>query len=189
MSSDSIKELVKSVSSLYLSESFTDVTLVVEGEEIKAHKVILASRNKVLNSMLIYDTVETKKNVIEIPDADIATFKVFLKYLYTGIVENEDLTLELLILADKYLDQMLKDTCESFLCKDINLENAIDKILVANRHSCKMLEYTTAVYMANHIDEFMVMPKFEEILESKDVTKSIFKESKALLNGIFEFLF
>lgn len=184
MSFCATSDVLQSISNLHLSDNFADVTLVVEGQAIKAHKVILASRNEVFNAMLTKDMAENKKNVIKISDFDIATFKVFLKYLYTGIVKNEDLTLELLILADKYLDQKLKDSCESFLSQDINLVNAIDKILFANRLGCKKLETSTAVYMAKHIDKFMENSRFREVLECHDVIKSIFRESKALHTGM-----
>lgn len=181
-------QLLKSIDKLLVSEKFTDITLLVDGNKLQAHKNILASRNEVLEAMLTNDMVEKNKNVIDIPDVDIATFKAFLKYVYTGIVEDENLTLELLILADKFLDQTLKDSCEIFLCQDISFDDAIDKLLVANRHNCHDLETRSASYIASHINDFLESPKFEKVLECKDIIKSIFKESKALFIGNYTFV-
>lgn len=167
-------QLLHDMSKLLVSEKYADVTVVVDGNKLQAHKNILAARNEVLDAMLASDMTERKENLIEIPDVDIDTFKVFLSYLYTGFVEDENLTMELLILADKFLDQRLKDSCEIFLCRYISFDDAVDKLLLAKRHGCHDLETRAASFIASHINDFMAMPKFEEALECKDAIKSLF---------------
>lgn len=179
---------LKNIRKMHLSDDFTDVTLVVEGQEIKAHKNILASRNEYMHSILTNDMLESKKNVIEIPDFDIATFKVFLEYLYTGIVKNDDITLELLAMADKFLDQSLKDKCDNFFCRNINFDNAIELLLFANTHSYPNMEMRALTYIGDRIIEFAKLPEFEEVLARTDVIKSILRQSKALItDGNYDF--
>lgn len=43
---DHVKALSENLSSLLVSENYYDITLVVEGQKIPAHKVILASRSE-----------------------------------------------------------------------------------------------------------------------------------------------
>lgn len=179
-------QVIKSLSNLYSSGAFSDITFLVEGQELKAHKNILASRNEVFQSMFLSDMSESKKNVIELDD-DIDTFKTFLKYLYTGTVEDDHLTLELFILADKYLDQALKDLCENSFCEIINSNNAVKLLLFANRYDCLLLKMQAASYVANHMTEFLDTPKFGELLASKDVMKFVLKQRRDLETGNLTF--
>ena len=86
-------------------ELFSDITLVLDdGERIKAHKAILASRCDVFRSMLTSNMQESQKEEIEIKDTNSEVFKAIISFIYTDQVEFNDLTMvvNLLIEACKY---------------------------------------------------------------------------------------
>merc|ERR1712224_509112 len=58
-------------------------TLVIDGHRLKAHSAILAARSEVFDRELNSNMRESHSRVIEIKDADTASFELFLEFLYT----------------------------------------------------------------------------------------------------------
>lgn len=77
-------------------QSFSDVTLVCNGTELKANSVILS-----INSPIIKTRLSENKGKVEIDDLDPETLKKLLAYIYTGHLTKEDATDEALIIAIK----------------------------------------------------------------------------------------
>ena len=70
--------------------------------------------------------MESTANVIEIPGVKASSLKAMLEYIYCNKIEmNEDLALELLEPADKFLLSDLRDACERFLDECLDLENFV----------------------------------------------------------------
>ncbi len=70
--------------------------------------------------------MESTADVIEIPGIKASSLKAMLEYIYCNKIEmNEDLALELLEPADKFLLSDLRDGCERFLVQCLNLENFV----------------------------------------------------------------
>ncbi len=68
--------------------------------------------------------VESRQDIIEIPDEDVLLFQEFLRFLYTGeIKKDEDLAMKLYIFVDKYVQTDLREKCIDFLKYDINQDN------------------------------------------------------------------
>ena len=57
-------------------------------KEIKAHKVLLAARSPVFESMLTNGMIESSSNVIEVSDIDYEVMKEMIGFMYTGFVSN-----------------------------------------------------------------------------------------------------
>jgi len=113
---------------LFKEKLMCDIVLKVEGddEEIKAHKSIIAAGCKYFNSMFKSGMVESTANVLEISHIRVSSLKAILEYIYCNKIElNEDLALELLEPADRFLLSDLRDGCEKFLVKCLNLENFV----------------------------------------------------------------
>ncbi|KAJ6641161.1 Protein roadkill [Pseudolycoriella hygida] len=90
---------------------YSDVTIICDGEEIKAHKCILAARSTVFSKML-----ETDANEIMIPDVSVSTMKLVLQYIYTDQGDSdllEDRLHEVLQCAEKYDLKDLKTLCSN----------------------------------------------------------------------------
>ena len=66
---------------LFNAGKASDVTFVVNGEEIKAHEAILSARIPFFDKMMNSGMVEAQTKRIKIDDTDPATFKQMLKYV------------------------------------------------------------------------------------------------------------
>jgi len=124
--------VLEHISNLYQNDQFSDVTLKVDNQSIRAHKVILASRSEYFSALLFGGLKETHSSEIEISlDTPIAAFQNILKYLYTGKLdigqEPENQILDLYLLVDIYGVSELQTSLFSFITTHmINIENVID---------------------------------------------------------------
>ncbi|XP_071526505.1 BTB/POZ domain-containing protein 9-like isoform X2 [Panulirus ornatus] len=121
---DHSSNLAHDIGALYLNDEYSDVTLQVNGQTFRAHKVILAARSQYFRALLFGGLRESHQAEVEIKDTNLTAFKVLLKYIYTGLVslssEKEETVLEILGLAHQYgfedLESAICDYLKDALC-------------------------------------------------------------------------
>ena len=100
---------------------YSDLTIVVHGEEFCVHKCILTSRSEKFKVMLTSDSTHqmreqvSNKMVVTNPQVTAGTFRAMLQWIYTGECEMSDGATEvlpLLGLTDEYLLPDLQRVCE-----------------------------------------------------------------------------
>lgn len=91
------KFLSEDIGGLYLSDDYSDVTLIVNGQRLSAHKVILAARSQYFRALLFGGLKESTQDEIELKEPNLPAFKGLLKYVYTGLMclsnQQEDVRL------------------------------------------------------------------------------------------------
>lgn len=75
--------------SLYLNPQHADVTLIVDGERLPAHKCILCSSSPVFQAMFQHPMKEAATNEVVICDHSAPAVKTMLHYIYTGTIPEE----------------------------------------------------------------------------------------------------
>jgi len=118
-----------------------DFTFTVSGEDIKAHKAILAARSTYFKNMFQTDMKENLTDKVEVPDADPNAFRGMLQYIYGGMAPKnlEDIAIDLFAIADKYGLDTLKDMCESSICRNLDIDTVIDALILAERYNLEAL--------------------------------------------------
>lgn len=125
-------------------KQFTDITLVVAGEEIRAHKIILAASSLYFRRLFNSSPDETKTDRIEIVDFEPQTVKAMLEYMYRGVITKPEWVSgiefysNLLIVADKYQLDGLKSASEELLCSLATPHSERLKILASTYNLCKL---------------------------------------------------
>lgn len=76
--------LSEDIGGLYLSDDYSDVTLIVNGQRFNGHKVILAARSQYFRALLFGGLRESSQSEIELKEPTLPAFKGLLKYIYTG---------------------------------------------------------------------------------------------------------
>ena len=94
-----------------VNRKMTDVELLVGKESLGAHRSLLSARSPVFAAMFASGMKEAATGQVRIEDVDPATFKQFLKFLYTGTFETSAMDKELFIIADKYQVETLMELC------------------------------------------------------------------------------
>ena len=105
----------------------SDVTFIVEGKPVYAHK-LLCTRCEYFKAMLSGEMMESRAREIVMPDVRHAIFLAVLEYLYTDEVEVPlDTTMELFQAADKFGIARLKLICE---CRYVGEEGVCGVVVV-----------------------------------------------------------
>ncbi|XP_054581093.1 speckle-type POZ protein-like [Eptesicus fuscus] len=102
-------QLADELGGLWENSWLIDCCFCVAGQEVQAHKAILAARSPVFRAMFEHAMEESKKNPVEIIDMEPSVFKEMMCFIYTGKAPNLDTMADgLLAAADKYALERLK---------------------------------------------------------------------------------
>ncbi|XP_073944509.1 BTB (POZ) domain containing 9 isoform X2 [Choristoneura fumiferana] len=121
-----ISHLSEHIGSLCLSSEYSDVTLIVEGQRIPAHKVILAASSDYFRALLYGGMREANQAEVEL-QAPLQAFKALLRYVYSGHMGlsllREDTVLDMLGLAHQFNFQELEAAISDYLRQVLALRN------------------------------------------------------------------
>ncbi|CAO2189275.1 unnamed protein product [Urochloa humidicola] len=127
-----------------------DVTFSVQGEIIKAHKIILAARSPVFRAQFYGQMREARMGHVTIEDIQPVIFKALLHFIYTGSLhgmgddldehDHRDMLWHLLVAADRYAMDRLKLVCQSILSRNLHVETVATTLALADQHNCDKLK-------------------------------------------------
>ncbi|CAL5054298.1 unnamed protein product [Urochloa decumbens] len=146
-----MSDLHKHFGELWRSKRGTDVTFLVAGEDIAAHKCVLAARSPVFMAELFGDMKETASRSVVIEDMEPEVFKALVQFIYTDTSpleleqtgQEEDagmMAQHLIAAADRYGMERLKLICEEKVCGDISVSTAATLLVLAEQHGCPKLK-------------------------------------------------
>jgi len=153
---------------LFESSQFADVTLTCHSREFQCHKAILTARSPVLAAMFEHEMKERQLNLVQIEDMDPEVMAEMLRFIYTGNAPHLDnMAADLLAAADKYALERLKVMCEESLCKNLNVENVSETLILADRHSAEQLKSQAIEFINNrHATDVMETPGWKQMVSS-----------------------
>ncbi|XP_065218083.1 RCC1 and BTB domain-containing protein 1-like isoform X2 [Planococcus citri] len=108
----------RTLESIFDSQVDSDLTIVIEEKEIFAHKVILKAKSKHFHEMFTNQWKGNDKRVLKIRGYSYDSFRDFLLYLYSGVINiTAENIFELMNIAVRYSDETLVELIEK------NIEN------------------------------------------------------------------
>lgn len=138
--------LLDSFETLLKEELFSDVKLVVDNQEFQVHRAILARLSPVFSNLFKQNL---DKRVFNITDVNPVIFKEVLRFIYTGKVEHiDEIANKILPVADTYEIKLLAELCEIALCRNLNDENALDTLTLADIFNSQYLKAQASNYIA-----------------------------------------
>lgn len=134
---------------MFHKEWFPDCVIVSsEGQAFKAHKSVLALNSEVFLSMFTDEFQENKSGEVVLDESTVVV-KELLRFFYYRDVEGLDPIAEaLLVAADKYLVQDLKQVCAVPILKKLNVDNAIRLAILGFQHNCQEIEEYATTFIA-----------------------------------------
>ena len=131
-----VKSFMSDIGNLLMDPKTSDIVMVCQGEQIKAHRLILSARSPVFAAMLQSDMSESVNGEIKIDDVDKDVIKEMLRYMYKVEVEDGFTKFkELLVLADKYQVEELVKFCGSKIVESLNKDNVFQIGTLAETHN------------------------------------------------------
>lgn len=123
------------------NDEFSDVTFVVGGSHVHAHKSVLSNRCEHFAAMFRSGMRESTEREIEIPNVSKNVFLLLMEYLYTDSVAIDvQHAVDLYILADLYGLERLRSICVTVVTRNLSTSNATDILQQASDEECKVLK-------------------------------------------------
>lgn len=145
------------------NELLSDVTFIVEGRSVFAHK-ILCLRCPFFFNMLAGDYAERSAREIKLEDVKYDSFIMILEYLYSDEAKiNIDNAMELFQAADRFGLERLKRACEHEMLSSITIDTAAAMLFTANEHAADTLRERCMNFILQNFDEVSRTTGFEEM--------------------------
>lgn len=172
--------LCRDFQNILMDKQRSDVTIEVQGQTFRAHKLILEARSTVFAAMFKHDMTEKNSNIIKIEDCDPTTFQTFLQYIYTAKFENVscDSVINLYIAADKYCIIELKELCLKFMMENMSVETVCDVTVMADRYNETELKKSAETFLLQNIKTILLTDKWKSLMvENTAIAIDIFAKA------------
>lgn len=90
------------------SGKFSDMTFVVNGKVLQAHKAVICARSPVFAAMFSNDCKENKENSVVISDVSIEVFENLLRFMYTNQVKQMEIHAKKLLLVSEKVNYKMQ---------------------------------------------------------------------------------
>lgn len=158
-------------------KKFGDVSFRIGEKNVRAHKDILTFRSKVFKTMFATEMVETITNNVDIVSIDYDAFIQVLHFIYTGKTEKMDqLADKIFEAAHLYQINDLQLICEKALSENLNFQNAIEVLKLADKYGAQGLRNNCLSFINQHYINFKKSP------ELKTLSHEILQELIAILD-------
>lgn len=143
------------------------MTLQVKDREFRAHKAVLIARSSVFATMFQHDMTEKQTGIINIPDCDPESFEDFLKYIYSGKLENLAFrhAFPLYKTADKYDIQELKMFCIVHIKCNLKVENVCDVVVFAEEYCEKELHAVAQDFFNTNLRDILISAEWKTLMK------------------------
>ena len=161
-----------------------DFTIVCQGEEFGFNKSILCNISPAFEAMLTNPCLkENQEGRVEIIDTTPKTIQGLKNILTENYIMEKDITVDLLILADKYRIEPLYKFCQEHLCDSITKETILDVVKAADLISDEELMSKSAEFIAMNRGTFEENPAWDKFCEenpkcSNKILKLMMKKKK-----------
>jgi hypothetical protein len=155
--------LVAEFRALVDDETLSDVTFLVEGNPVYAHKLMLM-RCSYFRALFLGSMKESTMETVRIEQVSHPIFLQVLEYLYTDHLRIPlESAMELFEAADLFCIPRLKTMCEKRMLQSINVENAAAIFHAADMHSAMALRQKAKKYILLHFEAVSKTSCFEDM--------------------------
>ena len=192
--------LVADLTRLINNRDLSDVTFLVEGQEVYANKAILAVRSEYFKVMLfgrmkeslmtsgdedsdeddpVYEVTKKQcRGPIELQDVSHACFLKVLEYLYTDTVSdvNLEIGVSLLIVSERFMLDRLKALCEDSIRRDLNVDNVISIYIASHQHNARGLKDIALDFILGHLTHPTIIQSLSDLKSEPDLLLEIIKQ-------------
>jgi hypothetical protein len=138
---------------------FSDFALLLDdGSLVHAHKLVLKSRCEYFRTLLECGFSEQGKSSLPVPGIDRDTLLAVLRYIYSGdpecIAASNVSVVDILIAADRFLLDDLKQICEAALEEALEIDICGNLLEVSDRYGAPRLRRVCLERIAKQFPEF-----------------------------------
>ncbi|XP_055299673.1 BTB/POZ domain-containing protein 9 [Sitodiplosis mosellana] len=186
-------EFSQHMSQLCMNAEYSDVTFIVEGIKLPAHKIILAARSSYFRALLYGGLAETTQQeiVLKVP---LEAFKALLDYIYTGCMSlakmKEENILDSLGLANQYGFESLESAISTYLTNSLSLKNCCAILDAARLYNLETLSDVCMTFMDRNSTELLNTSAFKTLSQDSLCTllerDSFFAPEVHIFNAVYD---
>jgi speckle-type POZ protein len=150
---------------LFEAGDYNDCTLICDGVQVPACKFLLASQSPVFRAMFIGESEEAKTNRVKIDDIRAEVMQELARFTACGKIEKFDgIIEELLMAADKYEVETLKELCSTQMIASLTKENICHRLAIADRHNVISVKRGAIAYLKRNDINIKELPDFKHLI-------------------------
>jgi len=181
-----LEKLSNDLCQLLAEKELSDIEIHCDEKVFPSHQVVLAARSPVFKAMIQAEMKEKQDKKIVIEDTDPSTVAEMLNFIYTGDISPdgmEEMTKDLLRVADKYQLDDLKEMCEEKLVSNISVENSIEGLVLGDSHNASKLKKIALNLVAKNMKKIVDTDVYKDLLAQRpaltlEITKVILQENE-----------
>ena len=179
----SVGHLLRDFSTLVNNtESFPDVTFMVQDTPIVAHKGILCARSQHFRAMFTSGYKESSLSIIHYPDWSKFAFLAMLEFLYTGSVKelSPQTAIDIMGLSDHFGLENLRSLASTTLMHSIDISTVCELLISAHRSGATELKVACLEFILKYhttVDLSILKSEPELLLE---VAQNSFRSRSSL---------
>eukprot|EP00929_Paragymnodinium_shiwhaense_P097920 TRINITY_DN5948_c1_g2_i1.p1 TRINITY_DN5948_c1_g2~~TRINITY_DN5948_c1_g2_i1.p1 ORF type:complete len:406 (+),score=108.47 TRINITY_DN5948_c1_g2_i1:112-1329(+) len=175
------EDLVSDFREMWRSGKRGDVVLRAEGQELRAHGLVLAARSPVFERMLSTEMEEKSSGLVEIVDVDYDNLKRLCEFIYTGGVEDAafwqdaEAAAGLLQAAAKYEVLGLVRLCARKASEALSVESVAEWLMLAAQigPQAEALKERCLRFTAVHMSEIQVTEGWSRLMQNSRVVSEV----------------
>ncbi|XP_039613520.1 kelch-like protein 23 [Polypterus senegalus] len=162
-------EFLDSFKEFYVKGLFTDISLQCSsGEIFHCHKAALSACSTYFKVMFTADMKERSNNVIKLSSIDSEILTALVNYVYSSQVAITVKNVQSLLEAADLLQFLtVKNACEEFLVRHLDVDNCLGMHSFAEFHICPILEKEARRMILCRFEEVSRQDEFLEIDSEK----------------------
>ena len=141
------KQMIEQVGKLFGEKKFSDVKITCGKEVFPCHRSILSVRSPVFAAMFQSDMKENSSRIVDIKDTKPEVVKEMLQFIYHGTTSTKNV----LVAADQYQLNLLKNKCEEKMCSTLDVNNSVEMLVLADLHRTFKLRKMSLMLVADNM--------------------------------------
>ncbi|RWS00717.1 Kelch-like protein 17, partial [Dinothrombium tinctorium] len=164
VNADHLRNCFVAMNEMRKSGQLCDVSLEVNSNKVKAHRLVLSATSAYFNAMFNSEMAEKSKSVIVLHDIDFNALNLLVEYSYTGEISIcEDNVQSLLPAASLLQISSVREACCKFLLRQLHPSNCLGIRHFADAHSCEELHQTSHKYALENFPEVVLTEEFLDL--------------------------
>ena len=152
-----------------MNYEFSDVEIVMEnGETFKCHKVVLSISSPFFRAMFRHDWTENRTpSQVTLKGIDSNVVREIIHHIYYGATNRnvlEEKSVELLAAAEMFMMEDLKKTIEDHLCANLEMNNAIEYLVLGDYHQAHKLSRMALNVIRENLVEVVRTEEYQDLV-------------------------
>ena len=169
--------VLETLKNLYLKKELCDVALIVDEQEIKAHRVVLAANSAYFHSMFTTDMCESVQERISLKGIEYEAVELLVNFCYTSTIKITERNVQNLLSVSNLLQfNTVIESCCGFLKNQLHSSNCLGIGDFADHHGFYELKNAALSFAEKH---------FLEVIKSEEFLKATFEQISCMLKSDF----